>query len=192
MSTSIPCPVLRVRLYGELHVGATYNSIGLFLHSRPRNLCRKGSHDRRFNNGFRRDYRSNSIPNYNPRKNAKKYEDYTDAFLCHARVYVFAEKYDIARLRVIALHKLQQTLKIFHVYNKRIGNIVSLVRYSYSNGNTRDSEVGQDIDALRKLIIYYVVCVFETVVKDDSFLALMEEGGPLIRDLTGMLLKRIE
>ncbi len=118
-------------------------------------------------------------------------EDYTDVFLCHARVYVFAEKYDIARLRALALYKLQQTFKVFHVYNKRTGDIVSLVRCIYSNDNTPDSGVGQDIDEFRKLMIHYVACVFETVAKDDGFLVLMEEGGPFIRDLTNMLLKRV-
>ena len=118
-------------------------------------------------------------------------EDYTNVFLCHARVYVLAEKYDIKELCALALHKLQQTLEVFHVYAKRVRDIVNLVRYSYSNENTRDNEVGQDIDGLRKLIVHYVACVFETVASDDSFLVLMEEGGPFIRDLAPMLLKRI-
>jgi hypothetical protein len=47
---------------------------------------------------FRRSHYSNSTPNSGPRKNVEECEDYTNIFLCHARVYVFAEKYDIKEL----------------------------------------------------------------------------------------------
>jgi hypothetical protein len=67
-------------------------------------------------NEFRGSYCSNSTPNYEPRKNVEECEDYTNVFLCHARVYVFAEKYDVAKLRALALHKLQQPLEVFQVY----------------------------------------------------------------------------
>ncbi|KUJ14614.1 uncharacterized protein LY89DRAFT_117356 [Mollisia scopiformis] len=70
-------------------------------------------------------------------------------------------------------------------------SIVDLVRFSYSNVNTRDTEVGQDIDSLRRMVIHFVACVFEKIGMNESFLVLMEEGGPLARDLASMLAKRI-
>jgi len=139
---------------------------------------------------FKRKY--NASPPYTyVRKNFEKCEDYTDVFLCHARVYVFAEKYDIAELRKLALCKLKQILQDFHVYDERIEDIVSLIRYSYNNDNTRDNEPGEDIDTLRRLVIHYVVCLYETIAKDDGFLVLVEEGGPFARDLVNMSLRRI-
>jgi hypothetical protein len=49
---------------------------------------------------FRQRYQSGSMVCCETRKNMEEGEDYTDVFLCHARVYAFAEKYDssIARL----------------------------------------------------------------------------------------------
>lgn len=40
---------------------------------------------------------------YEPRKNVEECEDYTDVFLCHARVYIIADRYDIPGLRILAL-----------------------------------------------------------------------------------------
>jgi hypothetical protein len=38
--------------------------------------------------------------------------------------------------------------------------------------------------------VYYIACKFEIIGKDESFLALIEEGGPFLRDLTGYLVRR--
>lgn len=45
-----------------------------------------------------------------PRPNSYAAEDFTPVLLDHARLYVFAEKYDIKKLRTLALHKLHSTL----------------------------------------------------------------------------------
>jgi hypothetical protein len=143
-------------------------------------------------NDFQRRYYPVSISTFQPHRNSGEDEDYTNIFLCHSRIYVFAEKYDIASLRTLALYKLHQMLKAFKLHGKWIGDIVSLIKYSYNNDNTRDNEVGQEVDSLRKLVVHYVACVFEIVARDHSFLALMEEGGPFVRDLMSMLLKRMD
>ena len=124
-----------------------------------------------------------STPDFKPRKNVEECEDYTEVFLSHARVYVFGDKYDIKKLRMLALHKLHRTLQVFRIYHKRVGDIAELIKYSYNN--TRD------IDDLRDLITHYVTCNFQDMATNDNFLALMEEGGPFVRDLAGLLLKRM-
>jgi hypothetical protein len=48
------------------------------------------------------------------------------------------------------------------------------------------------MDILRNLVVHYIVYMFEDLAKDDNFLALMEEGGPFVQDLTVMLLRRID
>jgi hypothetical protein len=133
-----------------------------------------------------------SIQDFEARKNIKQCEDYTNVFLGHARIYVFADRYNVATLRTLALGKLYRTLDVFNIYSNRIGDIINLIRYSYSNSYTRDSDGVQDMDSLRKLVIHYIVYMFEDLAKDDHFLALMEEGGPFVRDLMVMLLGRID
>jgi hypothetical protein len=132
---------------------------------------------------FQSRYYPVSTPDFKPRKNVVDCDEYTEVFLSHARVYVFGDKYDIEKLRGLALHKLHKTLQVFHIFHKRIGDIVELVRYSYDN--TRDT------DDLRDLVTHYVACNFEDMARNESFLALMEGGGAFIRDITDLLLKRI-
>ena len=101
------------------------------------------------------------------------------------------DRYDIAGLRILALDKLHQALCSFKVARNQVRKVIDLTQFSYSNDNTRDNEAGQDIDSLRSMVVHFVVCVFETMVRDDRFLELMEEGGRFARDLTGLLAKRI-
>jgi hypothetical protein len=50
----------------------------------------------------------------------------------------------------------------------------------------------RDTDNLRELITHYVACNFEDMAQNDNFLELVEEGGLFVRDLAGLLLKRIK
>ena len=45
-------------------------------------------------------------PTFKPRKNRDAGEDFTAVFLGHARLYVFADRYDIESLRSLCLYKL--------------------------------------------------------------------------------------
>lgn len=130
-------------------------------------------------------------PKFRPREYLEECEDNAWPFLCHARVYVFADRYEIAGLLILALDKLHQALCSFKVVGNHMGKVVDLAQFSYSNDNTRDNEAGQDIDSLRSMVVHFVVCVFETTVKENSFLELVEEGGRFARDLTGLLGKII-
>ncbi len=133
-----------------------------------------------------RDYYTVVSPKFRPREHVKG-----DPFLCQARVYVFADRYDIAELRILALDKLHRALCSSTAARSQMGKVVDLIRFSYSNENTRDNEVGQDRDSLRSMVVHFAVCVFESLVKEDSFLELMEEGGRFARDLTALLGKRV-
>ena len=61
-----------------------------------------------------------------PRANSAPYEDYTNVFLSHAHVYVFAEKFDIQPLKRLALKSLHQTLAIFTLWPECVGDIAAL------------------------------------------------------------------
>ena len=135
-------------------------------------------------------HRTNAVstPQFHPRKNRESCEDYTDVFLCHARLYVFAEKYDIVSLRKLSLSKLHQTLCVFTLYKERVGDIVTLLQYSYANTAHRSPTY----DRLRSLVILYAACVVEDLVPSSDFKALLEEPGELASDLVVEIINRLD
>ncbi|KAA6407795.1 MAG: hypothetical protein FRX48_08146 [Lasallia pustulata] len=123
------------------------------------------------------------------RANRRENEDYTEVFLSHARLYVFAEKYDIQPLKTLALEELHSTLAIYTLYSGRTGDIIALLRYIYAN--TGVSTRGGD--TLRTLLRDYVGCEMSILMKDGEFKDLMiEDGGPLLEDFMKMVAKRID
>lgn len=124
-------------------------------------------------------------PSFHPRKNRNSCEAYKDVFLSHARLYVFAEKWDIARLRMLSLKKLHKTLCVFTPYEERDEDIVALMRYSYANTERSD-------DPLRSLVIHYAACVVEKLVPSSKFKALLKEQGDLASDLVVKMIDRLD
>ncbi len=115
-------------------------------------------------------------------------ENYTEVFLSHAHLYVFAEKYDIQPLKTLALEELHNTLALYTLYRRRTGDIVALLRYVY--GNTVVPERGGE--DLRTLLRDYVGYEMSVLMKDEEFKNLMiEEGGSLLGDFIEMVAKRI-
>ena len=122
-----------------------------------------------------------------PRANGAPSENYTDVFLSHARLYVFAEQYEIQKLRMLALDNLHNTLKVFHLYKECTGDIISLLRYAYANTNHRVN--GED---LRALLTDYMGFEMDTLMEDGGFRDLMiENGGELSGDYMQLVRKRI-
>lgn len=121
------------------------------------------------------------------RANRGANEDYTEVFLSHARLYVFADKYAILPLKTLALEELHNTLAIYTLYRERTGDILALLRYAYAN--TGESARG---DNLRMLLRDFVGYEMRVLLKDERFIDLMiEDGGPLLSDFTKMVAKRI-
>lgn len=111
-------------------------------------------------------------------KPTSRLEDCAPVFLAHACLYVFADKYGVEMLKCLALDKLHKTLLVFRFFENRIGDVVELVRYSYCNDNTPD----EGKDQLRDLVLQFITCNQNAIGGSESFLALLEEGGPLVRD----------
>ena len=132
--------------------------------------------------------RKYSISLPQPRENQAPNEDYTDVFLSHARLYVFAEKYDIQPLKALALEELQAMLAIFNLHIERTGDIIALLRYVYEN----TCESAEGVENMRTLMTHYVGYEMDTLMKDDDFRDLMiEDGGALLGDFMKMVGKRI-
>jgi hypothetical protein len=125
-----------------------------------------------------------------PHQNLDPYEDYSQVFLCHAQLYVFADKYDIQPLAKLSLSKLRQTLAHFNFnfIEERREDIVKLLQYCYANTPER---VGSK-DSLRALVIKYVACVVERLTGSKVFGSLLSEANSISLDLTLELCKRLD
>ncbi|MCJ1412338.1 hypothetical protein MMC19_006432 [Ptychographa xylographoides] len=113
-----------------------------------------------------------------PKENSSPNEDYTQVFLAHARLYVFAEKYGVENLKSLTLHYLHKTLLTFKLYESRIADILELIWFACSDENTPSKD-----DELRSLVIHYVACEDANMTKSEDFLTLLEDGGPFVREL---------
>ena len=143
---------------------------------------------RKFWDRFKKNEHAFHEPLFDPRPNIEEFEDYSEVFLSHARLYVFADTYDIAPLRKLALHKLQRTLVVFDLYRERVGDIVKLLGYSYSH--TVDRPGSQD--QLRSLVVHYSAGLIEKLSDNEEFDALLEGNGALGRDIISKMLERLD
>ena len=79
-------------------------------------------------------------------------------------------------------------LAIFTLYVARTGDIIALLSYVYKE--TGPSTEG--VEDLRTLPIHNVNYEMDTLMRDEKFNELMiENGGPLLKDIVSMLAKRI-
>jgi hypothetical protein len=68
------------------------------------------------------------------------------------------------------------------LYVERVGDIIELAKYAYSNPDLPNRSDGGNLDDLRKLVVDYIVCDIDTIGKYDEFLKYMEEGGEFVGD----------
>jgi hypothetical protein len=116
-------------------------------------------------------------------------ENIGEILLIHASLYVLAEKWRIDRLKRLTLFKIHKTLSMFSLDTPKLEQIIHFVRYAYSDQTTPDLDT--KIDGLRELICQYIAAHAEFTSKDTTFTALIEEGGPLARDLWKLVAPRI-
>lgn len=115
-------------------------------------------------------------------------ENYTEVFLSHARLYVFADMYDIQVLKTLALEELHSTLSNYTLYRSRAEDIIALLRYGYANTSCEGN--GAD---LRKLLTDYMGFEMSTLMKDTKFRDVtIEDGGELLGDFMKMVTIRID
>jgi hypothetical protein len=126
------------------------------------------------------------LQHFEPTSNNAVTQNFTPVFLAHARLYCFAHLRLIAPLRALTLDKLHKTLMDFKLYTKRVGDIIDLVRYAYSNPDLPDRTDHGTLDDLRKLVVEYVVCEIDTIGRCDEFINYIEEGGEFVGDFWRM------
>lgn len=135
------------------------------------------------------DLKSKILKGFRPQSNTASNEVFTPVFLAHARLYTFANARFAGQLKALTLHKLQQTLKAFQLDVKRVGDVIELAKYAYSNEHTPDRKSDGTIDDLRRLVVEYIACEIDTIGKCDGFVELMEEGGEFVGDFWGIARK---
>lgn len=106
--------------------------------------------------------------------------NYAPVFLTHARLYTFADMRMARPLKNLVLHKLHKSLVAFELHPERVGHVVELVRYAYEHGEDRSRD-GR-IDALRDMVVSFVVAEMKVLAGYDEVRELMEAGGEFAGD----------
>jgi hypothetical protein len=109
-------------------------------------------------------------------------------YLSHAHVYVFADRYDIPKLRELAVKKLHFFLAKSDLVQTRVAHVVDLVRYTYEN--TMEQTVGTD--RLRDVVSEYAACQVEKLAKHSDFCKLLQDNGGVGMDLVPRMVKRLD
>jgi hypothetical protein len=112
--------------------------------------------------------------------------DYAET-LCHVRLYIFAEQYQVDALKDLAICKLHGALKdtIFHPL--RLGELVDLIQLAYQNTPDLKSKK----EPLRNLLAHYVAWKFEKLVPTKEFQPLLLAGGAFVNDLCEKVSRRL-
>ena len=114
--------------------------------------------------------------NYSIHANGGPEKDFTRVFLGHARLYVLAEKYGVEHLKKLVLHKIHKTLVSFTLHETRIDDVIELAQYIYSTKNIPDQD--QQIDELRALVVFYMVCEMNVLSESEKFSLFLEVWRP--------------
>lgn len=111
-------------------------------------------------------------------------------YLLHAKVYCFADKYDILGLKQLAIDKLKQNLIDYvQLTPLRIAALTQLI--GYTSENTLPPN-GKDSDNLRDLIVQYTAIVFEILFKSQDFQDLLSADGEFFLEVVTQLLRRLD
>ena len=123
-----------------------------------------------------------------PRPNQSENEDYSEVFLSHARVWVFAKMYQIPLLERLAIEELHAVLAVFNLHSQRCSDVVALLRYLYTENPASCSEE----DGKWSLIQHYMAAEMEILNQNKEFQGLiLEIGGPLLHDVMTVVARRL-
>jgi hypothetical protein len=114
--------------------------------------------------------------------------DYLPTFLSHAQLYVFADKYDVRDLQRLTARRLDEALALFEFQTPLATNFTSLLRYVYEHTPERDGKV----DVLRTIVLNFTAKHIESLINSESFDAMIEDGGALVRDIVRKTVSRLE
>lgn len=126
-------------------------------------------------------------PDWTPRANTKASEDYTNVLLSHTRLYAFAEKHHIDRLKRLTLQNLHQTLAAFTLWPECVDDVITLLRFAYEH--TSKPENGSE--PMRSMLSRYVSYEMDKLVDQNSFRDLLEDERDFLDDFCAHVKKRV-
>jgi hypothetical protein len=121
-----------------------------------------------------------TFPGTEPAEDCDTEYDFTEVLLCHARVYCMADRFQVPRLKELAIYKLCMLLR--HIVDSShcyVSNLVSLLDYVY--GHTMDLE--STSEPLRDLLAHYVAWDFRSRMGEEDFRVYLAENGAFARDV---------
>lgn len=122
----------------------------------------------------------------------QKKDQPSDDLIDHAKLWVFAECYDIPALRDLCMHKLHRDLIMFDLSERNSDELVNLLEYIADN--TMESQhsvegLTSGESPLRNLLLRYTVCHTDILRGSKRFGKLLENGGSLVRDYVHKLME---
>ncbi|KAL7918311.1 hypothetical protein ACQKWADRAFT_304499 [Trichoderma austrokoningii] len=114
--------------------------------------------------------------------------DYSDVFLGHARMYIFADYYGIDPLQTLALSKLRRALTALTLGVESHGDIFQLIRYTFE----QTVDKGGQGDKLRSLVCLYAACKVEDLWRDAEFEDLTKALPDFAIGLISSMLERLD
>lgn len=109
----------------------------------------------------------------------------------HAKLWVFAECYDIATLKQLSLFKLHRDLCAFGLDPDSIAAFVDMIDFVYSNtAIVRNGSPTQSRCELREVVLAYAICYAHGLVDNEEFFNLLQAGGDFAGDFARAVTKR--
>ena len=109
-----------------------------------------------------------------PISNPSMEADYSQAFILHAKVFIFADCYNMECLAKVSLHKLHAILCGFRLSTERVPDIIALARFCYDKSAP---------EKLRDLVTSYFSCVVESTYEIASFQEFLRGNADFASDL---------
>lgn len=110
-------------------------------------------------------------------------EKYADLFTFHARIFILADKYNVAPLMKLSLSRLHQSLVNLSIDTHGPSGVVDLLRFCYEEPRPAD---------LREVVVLFTACKAKELWSCDGFGDLMETSGEFSRAIMDSLMQRID
>ncbi|KAG6075809.1 hypothetical protein E4U15_005430 [Claviceps sp. LM218 group G6] len=111
--------------------------------------------------------------------------DFTEFFIAHVKVFLFADCYGVTELLELSIRKLHQALCGFRLSKARVGDVLALVRFCYERPCP---------DRLKNLLASYSAAIMDVEVSRDvakSFQELLKEREDFGADVAWFLACRL-
>ncbi|KAG6024090.1 hypothetical protein E4U40_003585 [Claviceps sp. LM458 group G5] len=112
-------------------------------------------------------------------------KDYSELFISHARIFVFAQYYDVEALMDLSTQRLHEALCGFSLSIERIHDILALIRYCYEQPGLK---------RLKKMVAMYSAAVVNSQIQEvvvEDFEDLLKERGDFAADMAWFLACRV-